>query len=42
MSQEKNAVADHQLLELVAEHTPSALLSARLHRLSKAKARRGA
>jgi nitrate/nitrite-specific signal transduction histidine kinase len=28
---------DHQLLELVAEHTPSALLSARLHRLSKAK-----
>ena len=33
---------DHQLLELVAEHTPSALLSARLHRLSKAKALRGA
>ncbi len=33
---------DLQLLELVAEHTPSALLSARLHRLSKAKARRGA
>ncbi len=33
---------DHQLLELVAEHTPSALLSARLHRLSKAKAKRGA
>ena len=26
---------DHQLLELVAEHTPAALLSARLHRLSK-------
>ena len=33
---------DHQLLELVAEHTPSALLSARLHRLSKAKTERGA
>ena len=33
---------DHQLLELVAEHTPSALLSARLHRLSKAKVKRGA
>lgn len=33
---------DHQLVELVAEHTPSALLSARLHRLSKAKAMRGA
>jgi hypothetical protein len=33
---------DHQLVELVAEHTPSALLSARLHRLSKAKAKRGA
>ncbi len=33
---------DHQLLELVAEHTPSALLSARLHRLSKAKAKQGA
>ena len=33
---------DHQLLELVAEHTPSALLSARLHRLSKAKTLRGA
>ncbi len=32
---------DHQLVELVAEHTPSALLSARLHRLSKAKAMRG-
>ena len=30
---------DHQLLELVAEHTPSALLSARLHRLNKAKKR---
>lgn len=30
---------DHQLLELVAEHTPSALLSARLHRLSKAKSK---
>jgi hypothetical protein len=30
---------DHQLLELVAEHTPSALLSARLHRLSKVKAK---
>ncbi len=28
---------DHQLLELVAEHTPSALLSARLHRLSKSQ-----
>lgn len=28
---------DHQLLELVAEHTPTALLSARLHRLSKAQ-----
>ena len=33
---------DHQLLELVAEHTPSALLSALLHRLSKAKVKRGA
>lgn len=33
---------DHQLLELVAEHTPSALLSARLHRLSKAKTKQGA
>ena len=33
---------DLQLLELVAEHTPSALLSARLHRLSKAKVKRGA
>ncbi|GMR24610.1 MAG: GAF domain-containing protein [Acidobacteriota bacterium] len=33
---------DHQLVELVAEHTPSALLSARLHRLSKAKTKRGA
>jgi hypothetical protein len=30
---------DHQLLQLVAEHTPSALLSARLHRLSKAKSK---
>jgi len=28
---------DHQLLELVAEHTPNALLSARLHRLSKSQ-----
>ena len=33
---------DHQLLELVAEHTPTALLSARLHRLSKTKAKKGA
>lgn len=31
---------DHQLLELVAEHTPSALLSARMHRLSKAKGKK--
>lgn len=31
---------DLQLLELVAEHTPSALLSARMHRLSKAKAKK--
>ena len=31
---------DHQLLELVAEHAPSALRSARLHRLSQN--RRGA
>ena len=30
---------DHQLLQLVAEHTPSALLSARLHRLSKSKSK---
>ncbi len=28
---------DHQLLELVAEHAPSALRSARLHRLSKSQ-----
>lgn len=33
---------DHQLLQLVAEHTPSALLSARLHRLSKVKKKQGA
>jgi len=33
---------DHQLVELVAEHTPAALLSARLHRLSKAKAKQEA
>lgn len=33
---------DHQLLELVAEHTPAALLSARLHRLSKTNSKRGA
>ena len=26
---------DHQLLELVAEHAPQALLSARLHRMSQ-------
>jgi len=30
---------DLQLLQLVAEHTPSALLSARLHRLSKSKSK---